>query len=385
MRLRPCATPLLATLLVAGCLGVSDDKARTTFADSAGVELAVAPAEDQPLPWTLTELFRLGGADEGPGSFVDVNAYSTGTDQAGNIYVLDGQQYRVEVFSPTGEHIRFLGQKGGGPGEIEFPITFFVSPAGIAHVYDASKEALVRWDADGVVLPPISLAAGAVRFPRAYGDTLIFGLAERTETEGTTTLAIAVGNDTTTLTSLSTPTGAMVQFSCVSFIQPPVFTPTLQWATNGQGVAVTRQTPYQVDYYQGGSLARSIRRPIPSKPTSVDDVARLYPDGMTVRFGGGAACTIPASEIMDKQGVAPALPQIRSLTLDPQGRLWVERYTFKDEPSLVDLFDAEGRYLGTLSERGPPLGFIGTDVILFAEEDADTGVRQLVALRVAGG
>lgn len=177
----------------------------------------------------------------------------------------------------------------------------------------------------------------------------------------------------------------MVQFSCVSFIQPPVFTPRLQWTSNGRGVASTRQTPYQVDIYEGGTLVRSVRRPIPPKPTSVDDVARLYPEGMTVRFGGGGACTIPASEIMEKQGVAPSLPQVRSLVLDPQGRLWVERYTFNDEVALVDLFDAEGRYQGTLPGTGPPLGFIGTDMILFAQEDPDTGVRQVVAYQVTPG
>ena len=65
--------------------------------------------------------------------------------------------------------------------------------------------------------------------------------------------------------------------------------------------------------------------------------------------------------------------------------MWVERYTFNDEPGQVDLFDPEGRYQGTLSGKGPPLGFIGKDVILFADEDPGTGVRQVVAYAVSGG
>jgi hypothetical protein len=378
------ATATFAFLLAAACGDNAHDQGTTAITDSAGVTLAVAPATDHPLGWAMTERFRLGGADEGPGSFTNANAFTTGTDQAGNIYVLDGQQSRVEVFSPTGNHIRFLGRPGGGPGEFQFPISFFVSPAGVANVYDGSKQALVRWDANGDLLPLLSLQGASAQLPRAYGDTLIFTQGDRSDTEFTTRLLVVVGSDTTVLTSQSAPNGTMVQFSCVSFIQPPVFTPRLQWSSNGQVVASTRQTPYQVDIYQGDSLVRSIRRPIPPKPTSVDDVARLYPDGMTVRFGGGGACTIPASEIMEKQGVAPSLPQIRSLVLDPQGRLWVERYTFDDEVALVDLFDAEGRYQGTLSDTGLPLGFIGTDVILFAKEDPDTGVQQVVAYQVTG-
>jgi len=375
---------ILASLLVSGCGGAAGDREATTISDSAGVAIAVAPAADRPLPWTLTERFRLGGADEGPGSFTSASAFTTGTDRAGNIYVLDGQQYRVEVFSPAGGHIRFLGRHGGGPGEVQFPISLFVSPAGVTNVFDAGKQALVRWGPDGALLPPISLQGSMVQLPRAYGDTLIFTQGERSEAEQVTRLEIVVGADTTILASQSVSAGAMVEFSCVSFIQPPVFTPRLQWTSNGRAVASTLQTPYQVDLYEDGRLVRSIRRPIPPKPTTEGDVARLYPEGMTVRFGGGGGCTIPASEIMEKQGVAPALPQIGSLTLDPQGRMWVQRYTFDDEPGQIDLFDAEGRYQGTLTGKGLPLGFIGTDVILFADEDPDTGVRQLVAYAVAG-
>ncbi len=379
------ASVALVLTLLAGCGGDRPDAGGTTIVDSAGVALAVAAAVDQPLGWTLTERFRLGGADDGPGSFTSASMWNTGTDREGRIYVLDGQQFRVEVFAPSGEHLRFLGRKGGGPGEIEFPISLFVSPAGVAQVFDAGKLALVRWDANGELLPPISLQGSAPRFPIAYGDTLILGLNEGADTLRTTRLVTIVGGDTTTITSFTTPTGAMAEFSCVSFVQPPVFSPTLQWTTNGRAVATTRQASYQVDVYDGATLVRSIRRSIPSRPTSVDDVKRLYPNGMEIQFGGGRGCTIPATEIMEKQGVAPTVPQIRSLRFDPQDRLWVERYTFADEPALVDLFDASGHYLGSLSGTGPPLGFIGTDVILFAQEDEETGVRQVVAYQVTGG
>jgi hypothetical protein len=321
----------------------------------------------------------------GAGSFTTAHPFTTGTDRAGNISVLDGQQYRVEVFSPAGEHLRFLGRQGGGPGELQFPISLFVAPDGIANVFDAGRQALVRWGPDGALLPPIPLHESRAQLPRAYGDTLIFTQGERSGTEQVTRLEMVVANDTTVLDSQSVAAGAMVKFSCVSIIQPPVFTPRLQWTSDGRTVASTRETPYQVDLYEGSRLVWSIRRPIPPRPASEGDVTRLCPEGMTVRFGGGGGCTISASEIMEKQGVAPDLPQIRSLTLDPQGRMWVERYTFEDEPGQIDLFDAEGRYQGTLSGRGPPLGFVGTDVILFAEEDPDTGVRQVVAYAATDG
>ena len=382
----PCrrSVPLILVTLAA-CGGERPLDGSTAFNDSAGVQLATAPAVDQPLAWTLTELFRLGGADEGPGSFTAASAFNTGTDRAGNIYVLDAQQFRVEVFSPSGDHLRFLGRKGGGPGEIEFPIMLSLDPSGIVHVFDITKRALVRWDAAGELLPELSLQGTSFGTIKVFGDTLVLDQQVRTLEERSSRLLRVIGADTLELTSLSGPGGQMVQFSCVAFVAPPLFSSALSWTANSRWTAATRQSPYQVDLYEGAELVRSIRRPIPSKAASVEDVARLHPDGMTVRFGGGGACTISASEIMEKQGVADVLPQVRALTLDPQGRLWVERYTFSDEPDLVDLFSAEGSYLGTMTGKGPPLGFIGDDLVLFAEENADTGVSQVVAYRISDG
>ncbi|MCL4864351.1 MAG: hypothetical protein KJZ47_00570 [Gemmatimonadales bacterium] len=376
------ALGIAALLLLAGCGSNRPDEEGSVLVDSAGVQLAMASAVDRPLGWSLTEVFRLGGADEGPGSFTAASTFNTGTDAAGNLYVFDTQQYRVEVFGPTGEHLRFLGRQGGGPGELEFPISMFVTPPGIVHVFDVAKRSLVRWDANGDLLPPLSMQGVAFGSIRVFGDTVVFDQQVRTPELRSSRLLQVIGTDTLAIDSLSAPGGGMVQFSCVAFAAAPVFAPSLQWATDGRQVAATRQTPYQVDVYRDGVLVRSVRRPITPKPATTEDIARLHPEGMKISFGGGGGCTIPASEIMEKQGVAPHVPQIRGVILDPQGRLWVERYTFADEPDLVDLFNAEGHYLGTLTGKGPPLGFIGDAVVLFAEEDAATGMIQVVAYRV---
>lgn len=372
-------------LFLTACSGGEMAGGATQLADSAGVQIATASAVDIPLDWTVAEVFRLGGADEGPGSFTAASTFNTATSAAGNIHVLDAQQFRVEVFGPSGEHVRFLGRQGGGPGELEFPISMFVAPSGVVHVFDVAKRSLVRWDANGELLPPLSMQDVPFGSIKVFGDTLILDQQVRTPELRSSRLVRVIGTDTLALDSLSAPGGGMVQFSCVAFAAAPVFAPTLQWATDGRMVAATRQTPYQVDLYRDGRLVRSLRRPITPKAATTEDIARLHPEGMRISFGGGGGCTIPASEIMEKQGVAPHVPQIRGIVLDPQGRLWVERYTFADEPDLVDVVEADGRYLGTMAGKGPPLGFIGDSVVLFAEENAVTGVSQVVGYRVVGG
>jgi len=358
----------------------------TTFADSAGVTIATGPNEDRPLPWTLTELFRLGGADEGPGSFTSASPQSVGTDAAGRIYVLDGRELRVEVFDPDGAPLRFQGRKGGGPGELDFAEFLTVHPSGVASVFDFSKRSLVRWDASGELLPEIRIDGF---FPASpiwlSGDTAIFVQESYAENQRGARVRIVVAGDTTDLPGLESPTSGMIRFSCVGLNLPPLFSPSVVLSTTGRVTATTHQVPYRIDIHEGTRLVRSVRRAIPAEAATVVHVARLYPEGMKISFGEGRSCTVPADELTEKQGVAASLPLLRGIVLDPQGRLWVERYTFADEPDLVDLFDAEGRYLGTMTGKGPPLGFVGDSVVLFAEEHVDTGVSHVVAYRVVEG
>jgi hypothetical protein len=383
--LRGLAALVLALLLGStACGDAAADGGGTTMADSAGVTIATGPLEDRPLDWTLTELFRLGGADEGPGTFTAARAGSVATDGASRLYVLDRQAYRLEIFAADGSHLGFLGRQGGGPGELEFPISLFVDDAGTVHVMDIAKQSLIRWDRDGVLLPQQSVQGLSTSSLRSFGDTLVFATYERGDKESLARLRQVTGTDTTVIVTHTTAAAIPVQYACVGLQVPPVFSPNLQWTASGGVVAATGQTPYQIAMYRGGKLTRSVRRPVPPKPAALEDVARLYPEGMRINFGGGGGCTIPASEVMEKQGIAETVPLLLTLALDPAGRLWAERYTFDDEPARVDIFDAEGRYLGTLADKGPPLGFLGEQVVLFAEEHPDTGIQQVVAYQIRG-
>lgn len=356
----------------------------TTVTDSAGIVLTTGPAEDRPLDWTLTELFRLGGEDEGPGSFTAAHQASVGTDAAGRIYVLDGHTYQVQVFDRDGRHLRTQGGRGGGPGEFQMHGFLLVHPSGVTSVFDFPKRSLVRWDADGSVLPEIRFE-GFFPSPRTWlsGDTLIHVHEEYEEQRRITSLRFVIAGDTTKVPGVESRTSGMVMFSCVGLNLPPLFSPQVVHATTGAMTAMTTQVPYRVDLFAGTQLVRSVRRDLAPEPATVRHVERLYPEGMKISFGGGRECVVAAAELLEKQSVASHLPMIQGMAFGPDGELWVQRYTFSDEPSRVDVFDVEGRYLGTLMGRPLPLGFIGEDLVLFPEEDEATGVVQVVGYRVA--
>lgn len=353
--------------------------------DSSGVTIATGPLEDRPVGWTLTEAFRLGGAADGPGSFSSAYPGTVGTDRAGRIYVLDGQAFRVEVFDRDGKHLRFLGRQGGGPGELDHPGFLVVTDDDVVNVLDYAKMAMVRWNSAGDVLPIVRPDAPFMAGPPTiWGDTLIHVRWQYGTDTRAANLRIVAAGDTVDLPGIENPTAGMVMFSCVGLNLPPLFSREVAYGARDGRIAVTHQVPYQVDVYEGFRLVRRIRRGLPTAVPTAAHVDRLYPEGMKVGFGGGGSCTVPAVELFEKQGVAPQLPLIKSVAVGPRGLVWVERYTFPREPARLDLFGREGRYLGTLTDKRLPLGFVGEDVVLFPEEDPATGVIQVVAYRITG-
>jgi hypothetical protein len=49
---------------------------------------------------------------------------------------------------------------------------------------------------------------------------------------------------------------------------------------------------------------------------------------------------------------------------------------------VVDVFDRAGAYLGTMTGRGIPLGFLGGDRVLLPVEDRETGVIRIGVYRM---
>lgn len=93
-----------------------------------------------------TELFRVGGDDDEVffGSVGSIHA-----DADGNLYVLDSQLSEVQVYSPTGEHLRTLGGEGDGPGEMRNPSDMFLDSDGNVCVLQGFPGKVVKIAPDG--------------------------------------------------------------------------------------------------------------------------------------------------------------------------------------------------------------------------------------------
>ncbi|MEI2720320.1 MAG: 6-bladed beta-propeller [Gemmatimonadales bacterium] len=381
---RPAA--LAALLLLAACGGAKDAPSLSTTTDSAGVAIVTGPAADSALPWSFTEVRRIGGADSGVASFTRASIGGVSTDGRATIAVLDWENTnRIQLFDSTGSWLRSVGAKGGGPGEIASPSGITMSRDGRLLAFDYDKMALVHWAPDGTPLPETKWSAEhgfPFGVPRMAGDTMIALVQVTDSTHRSTRLEVTTPSGVVVLDSTNGPAPKMVMLSCVGLSIPPLFTGQLAWGMGNGQFATTPQTTYVVNVREGARLVRSVRRAITPTPATKADAARLYPEGMKVMFSGGRSCVTPSEEVAEKLGVAPTIPLVKYVVVAPDGGLWVQRYTFEGETPATDVFDAEGRYLGTVTGKGAPLGFLGKDLVLFPIDNADDGTSIVGIYRI---
>ena len=89
----------------------------------------------------------LGSPGDNNGQFQEPVAMAV--DEAGRVYVIDAELYRIQVFDAAGAFLFAFGQKGKGQGELYDPERLAVSPAGdAAYVYDAYANDLKKWTLD---------------------------------------------------------------------------------------------------------------------------------------------------------------------------------------------------------------------------------------------
>lgn len=88
-----------------------------------------------------------GGQGKDPGQFE--NPRGIAADAAGNLYVADVGNSRIQKFSPEGAFLNTFGKSGAGEGELREPNGITVDSAGNIYVIDALNQRLIKFKADG--------------------------------------------------------------------------------------------------------------------------------------------------------------------------------------------------------------------------------------------
>lgn len=338
------------------------------------------PAQDRTLNWRLERLWQLGGAEDDELLLSGLFAKDVAVDASNHVYVIDRSESQVVKFDAHGQRLRTFGRRGPGPGELAAPLWLDLRAQGVIAVGDAEKGSVVRFAADGSVLPE-ERPTVRLRERRSLGGGAEVGPASR----GRDTLALvhAMDGTATVLTTFRQPPTRSTPPVCRLTDYPvrPVFAPQLLWATSGQRVVANTGT-FAVSVFDGTRLLRTLTRAATTRSTTPALARRHLGDGEVIQLFGMPSCTVPTALILSVAEVAPVLPAYERLAIAPDGRVWATRYVIRGEPGLVDVYDIERGYEGTLAVGSArPFAFLPNGTVLSIESDSD-GVPVLVAYRL---
>lgn len=376
-----------AAVGVTACGGGGDSAGGVVRSDSAGVAIVTSPGEDRPLGWQFTRVGVLRDSAGEPWYFTRVHPRGVAVRADGEVFVLDGSEPPVERFAADGSYLGTIGRRGGGPGEYQLPVGVMLV-GDTLYVRDLVKRAYARFLPDGRPLADYRLSdaigfVGELRFHRG-------GAWFNANIPDSTQQVMGFYADTTSRTVLhrvSVPRGGAVQFSCIGMSSStPLFSPTLLWSSAGDRAVVHAQPGYALWVYHDGRLEMSLRRAVPSRAPTIDDAKVLYPDGWKVSFFGAAPdCVVPVETVVEKQGIAAELPQVQDVIALPDGRIVVRRSLAAADEQLLDVFEADGAYAGTLRGMRMPVAMLPTGELLIPEPDEDTGGTVVAIYRVERG
>lgn len=339
--------------------------------------LVTSTAEDRPLAWTFEPELTLGGEE-----FYRVNRWNVDADDRGIIHVLDRDGKRVLRYAPDGALLGTLGGPGQGPGELAWPNALDVAPDGRVSVSDFGRGRVITWAADGSFLGEDAAANPGESFRR-----LAAGHVREVQTRGTGTtesrlVYITDGGDTTRLGSAEWTGRPITLESCgMSFSgMPPIFSPSLRWDASGGRTAVVTGPEYDIRVSDAGAPALRLRRRLNPPPATREQALTELGEGMRVSTAGGVRVCEP-SEVVDQRGIAELAPLLEQVVVEPGGRIWARRFVAGHEPGAIDVFEADGEYVGTLPASTPlPIGFLPDGRVMTSQTD-DMDVQRLVVGR----
>jgi hypothetical protein len=396
------------------------------------------PAQDKPLAGKPTVQFSIGSEDGEDWELLSRVA-QVAFDKEENLYVLDGGNNRVLIFNPQGKFVRKFGKKGGGPGELMAPVGLAITSAGEIAVTDLGRPAVSLFKKDGTFVKNIALGED-YGFPTPSQGTVAHpagGVVLRTmppvmrrgspDEIGSQTMRnrkspltwFNADGKATKLFDIPQPDvtpkvqdngGGSGNRSLMVRIQIPAFTPQTSWGMLPNGSAViANDLNYKLQVARNGTVERVIERPFTARKVTDNDKAREKArrreqmarggGGMVfssnVRNGNGPAQrsvnvggAMPKEEIersLNELTFAEYMPVVSGMYVDPRGRIWVQRTAaVVGQEGPIDLIDATGRYLGTISGQRMPAAVSPSGRAAFIERD-EMDVEKVVVRKLPAG
>jgi len=391
--MRRFRTPIIAAIACAlSACAASDDRGAAPWTGTMDtlpsghvvVRNTATPIWPAGRGWKVVEELRIGSMEgDGPDVFGWIPSFEV--DAAGRLWVLDGQAQELRVFSPTGAHVRTIGRKGGGPGEFAQAIHVDQGPDGLIRVMDPSNNRLSVFDTAGVYLGSKPALGGFIVIPWPGG----YDHAGRYYTPVMSSGEFAVARLDTTFAVIDTlfPPRDPVRREFFehrsgnnSFMRASIpFRGGMLWRLSRRGTIWAMFTDeYRLfELSADGDTIRTITREYTPLPVTAADRERAREELEWFTRQGG---TIDLSKLPRTK------PAATDFFTDDEGYVWVNRVTAAGpEGTEYDIFDPEGRFLGTV-ELPFPLSSVPAPIIrggvLYGVMQDELEVQYLVRARI---
>ena len=318
--------------------------------------------------------------------------WSLVADPAGNVYLADESNARIVVFDSAGRFRRVLGRRGHGPGEFEDLASLAWAGDTIAAL-DWRNGRVMFLGTDGSwrgSVPAQPISGPEIRLRRAGGTFYQPGYRPAPGGHGIERLLIGYHGaglrDTLVLPDMRIE-GNAVECSAnggiAGFSVP--FAPTSIVTVSPDGdVVAARSDDYRIAFLRpNGDTARVVARDVAPVPVTDSEWAAGTAEFREFRRKYPNANCQPAE--MTRPG---AKAPLRSISFDPHGQMWVERWTV--DGVAFDLFAQSGRLVGEVSaplrdEMVPPYVRGGKVYLAVPDSTGEDGVTVIGVTGVSAG
>jgi hypothetical protein len=303
--------------------------------------------------WSVVEELRLGTIEDiGPEMFGRVLDFEL--DPLNRIWVFEGQAQELRVFDSTGRHVRTIGREGEGPGEFNQVIGMEWGPDGHMWLVDPANNRITKVDTAGVLVESVPTIGGitVMPWPGGFdrdGHFYTYGIDPEME-DDFGLLMIRHDADLQPLDSVPIPEfPGERQFLELKaedrhLITPLPFASGIEWRLRHDGgywgALDGEYRLFELAWTSGDTL-RTITRDWDPLPVTEQDLDQAM-EGMAwfTEMGGK----------LDRSQIPSTKPAFDSFFVDPLDRVWVRRTTAgpETENRILDVFDREGRFLGTV-------------------------------------
>lgn len=311
--------------------------------------------------WTGKVNLTIGGSDETRDAYMLTSIWGLASDNAGRIVIAQAADNAIRVFSAQGKHLYTFGQKGKGPGDLEFPCCVTLDAAGrlwvrelrnnrhsIFALDDKGARYLtsypvrggsgppdrINWDGRGGILYLTTESRGGpIRTVRFHADTTGKELSRDT-------LRDPPVDSTTWVYVHRVVTGGRSTYSTLVYDTPQF----MRAEGPGGQLAEANSGRYEVEWLDGNAkLLRTVRGTANPPAVSARETAKARDAIAEFAKQMNAEVDLNAVKFPTRK------PALSSLGFDLDGRLWVGRSVADGRPHEADVYDSGGRLVARAS------------------------------------